>query len=135
MLPIDRAILATASFQGSAVGPLELMESPILQALQNMGELPDGEPVTVESGDFTATLTLSGENYQGGSSGLIFTQEEGQPGSCHFTFGWRKRDNDLGRGKGLSPFLSGDTTQMLPLGGREGSLGWAGSDGQCRRAE
>ena len=51
-----------------------------------MGELPDGEPVAVESGDFTATLTLSGENYQGGFFGLIFTQEEGQPSSCHFTF-------------------------------------------------
>lgn len=92
VLPIDRAILATASFQGSAVGPLELMESPILQALQNMGELPDGEPVTVESGDFTATLTLSGENYQGGFFGLIFTQEEGQPGSCHFTFRLEKAE-------------------------------------------
>ena len=33
-----------------------------------------------------ATLTLSGENYQGGFFGLIFTQEDGQPGSCHFTF-------------------------------------------------
>lgn len=92
ILPINRAILATASFQGSAVGSLELMESPILQALQDMGELPDGEPVTVESGDFTVTLTLSGENYRAGLYGLVYAAEDGQPGSCHFTFRLEKAE-------------------------------------------
>lgn len=92
VLPIERAILATASFQGSAVGSLELMESPILQALQNMGELPDGEPVTVESGDFTATMTLWGENYRSGLYGLVYAAEDGQPSSCHFTFRLEKAE-------------------------------------------
>ena len=86
VLPIDRAILATAAFQGAAMGPLELMQSPILRALQDMGELPDGKPVTVESGDFTATLTLSGENYLVGIFGLVYAQGDGQPSSCQFAF-------------------------------------------------
>ena len=86
VLPVNRAILATAAFQGSDVGVLELAQSPILETLNGMGELPEGEPVTVQSGEFTATLTFSGENYQVGSFGLIYKADDGQPSSCHFTF-------------------------------------------------
>lgn len=86
ILPVNRAILATAAFQGSDVGVLELAQSPILETLNGMGELPEGEPVTVQSGEFTATLTFSGENYQVGSFGLIYKADDGQPSSCHFTF-------------------------------------------------
>lgn len=86
ILPVNRAILATAAFQGSDVGVLELAQSPILETLNGMGELPEGKPVTVQSGKFTATLTFSGENYQVGSFGLIYKADDGQPSSCHFTF-------------------------------------------------
>ena len=130
VLPIKRAILATAAFQGSTVGALELAQSPILQVLQKLGELPDGEPVTVKSGEFTATLTLSGENYRSGLYGLVYAGEDGQPSSCHFTFRLEKTDNSWGRGKDPSSFSSaGDPPPDPVLSNRMP----AGKIHSCRR--
>lgn len=91
ILPLNRAVLATASFQGSIVGALGLAQSPVLKALGEMDGLPDEEPVTVQSGKFTATLLFTGDNYRVGSFGLIYEADDGQPSSCHFTFRLEKR--------------------------------------------
>ena len=86
-LPAQRSLLAAVTALGSREGAFALMESPIPTALTswNLGQLSNGQPLTLEDGGWTMTACLTWESCVITAIGMVALEEDAEEGTCQFT--------------------------------------------------
>ena len=86
-LPAQRSLLAAVTALGSREGAFALMESPIPTALTswNLGQLSNGQPLTLEDGGWTMTACLTWESCIVTALGMVALAEDAEEGTCQFT--------------------------------------------------
>ena len=93
-LPAQRAQLAVGAILGSQEGPLALMRSPLLSAV-NVGSFTwfgNGQPMSWEDSGWTMTACLSWENCIVTNIGMVVIEEDAEEGTCHFTLRLEKTE-------------------------------------------
>ena len=93
-LPAQRSLLAAVTALGSREGAFALMESPIPTALTswNLGQLSNGQPLTLEDGGWTMTACLTWEDCIVTAIGMVALEEDAEEGTCQFTLRLEKTE-------------------------------------------